>query len=212
MIESKTAYIIAAGPILNYNYVKEKIPNDAYILCADGGIKHCEKLKIAPNIIISDFDSSEDNPPKNCEVITYPSEKDDTDFSLCVKKAISLGFDNIVTFGAIGGRIDHTLGAIQIVSYCADRNVKCSLLEDKNEIYMLNSGESMILNNPQNKNISLFSYSEKCQGVFAKRVKYPLNNAELTNSFPLGISNKAISETAEISIENGKLLIILSQD
>ena len=64
----------------------------------------------------------------------------------------------------------------------------------------------------QNKNISLFSYSEKCQGVFAKGVKYPLNNAELTSSFPLGISNKAISETAEISIENGKLLIILSQD
>ena len=212
MIKSKTAYIIAAGPISNYTYVKEKIPNDAFVLCADGGIKHCEKLEIVPNIIISDFDSSENRAPLNCEVITYPAEKDDTDFSLCVKKAISLGFENIVTFGAVGGRIDHTLGAIQIVSYCADRNVKCALLENKNEVYMLNGGESMALNNPQNKNISLFSYSEKCQGVFAKGVKYPLNNAKLTNSFPLGISNKAVSETVEISLEKGKLLLILSQD
>ena len=212
MKKNKTAYIIAAGPISNYNYVKEQIPNDAFVLCADGGIKHCEKLKILPNVIISDFDSSENKYPTNCEVITYPSEKDDTDFSLCVKKAISLGFENIVTFGAVGGRIDHTLGAIQILSYCADRNVKCSLLEHKNEVYMLNSGESMAFNNPHNKNISIFSYSEKCQGVFTKGVKYHLNNAELTNSFPLGISNKAISETVEISIENGKLLIILSQD
>ena len=188
----------------------EKIAENAFVICADGGIKHCEKLGINPDIFIADFDSSETQYPKNCEVITYPSEKDDTDFSLCVKKAIELGFNNIITFGALGGRVDHTIGAIQILAYCVQKGVRCTLSDYKNQVTMLSSGDKVPVKFKDN--VSLFSYSRKCEGVTLKGMQYPLENATLTNSFPLGISNKVIEENATICIEKGLLLMVFSQD
>ena len=41
-------------------------------------------------------------------------------------------------------------------------------------------------------------------------MKYPLENAVLKNSFALGVSNEFTSEKAEISVETGTLLVVLS--
>ncbi len=209
MSKNKTAYIIAAGPIENYNYIKSLIPKNAFIICADGGIKHCETLNIKPNLIISDFDSSIEENYK-CEVIKFPCEKDDTDFSLSIKKAINLGYNNIVAFGALGGRIDHTLGAIQMLEYCLNKDVNCTLVDLKNRVQMIR-GETEILIEPKDENISIFSYSSTCEGVTLKGMKYPLENGKLTSSFPLGISNKALKKSV-ISIKKGTMLVVFSQD
>ena len=209
MPKNKTAYIIAAGPVEDYDYIKKIIPADAFIVCADGGIKHCKALNINPNLIISDFDSSvEEN--FECEILKFPCEKDDTDFSLSVKKVIELGYDNIIAFGALGGRIDHTIGAIQILEYCLNQGVKCTLVDKKNQIQMIR-GETELLIKKGSKNVSLFSYSEKCEGLTLTGMKYPLENGVLTSFFPLGISNMAI-EDAKINLKKGTMLIVFSQD
>lgn len=209
MTENKTAYIVAAGPVEDYNYIKSMISDDAFIICADGGIKHCKALNITPNLIISDFDSSHEE-LFDCEVLKYPSEKDDTDFSLSVKKAIQLGYKNIIAFGALGGRIDHTIGAIQMLEYCLKKDVTCTLADRKNRVQMI-CGETEIPVKSSNENVSIFSYSPICEGVTLKGMKYPLKNATLTSEFPLGISNKA-TEDAKIYLKKGTMLIVFSQD
>lgn len=209
MIKNKSAYIVAAGPIEDYQYIKNKIPEGAFVICADGGIKHCKILGIKPDLIISDFDSSKEE-YFDCEVLKYPAEKDDTDFSLAIKKAIELGFSNITAFGALGGRIDHTIGAIQMLEYCVDNGVSCTLVEKKNCVRMIR-GETSILIEKNNQNVSIFSYSPKCEGVILKGMKYPLENAVISSSFPIGISNKTI-EDSEIYLKSGTMLVVLSQD
>ena len=59
--------------------------------------------------------------------------------------------------------------------------------------------------------LSVFAYSEKVAGLNLKGVKYPLENAEITNFFPIGLSNEIVSESAEVSFSDGVVLVIFSK-
>ena len=59
--------------------------------------------------------------------------------------------------------------------------------------------------------LSVFSLTEKSEGVYEKGTLYELENAVLTNTFPLGISNEWKDNIAEIGVKNGTLLIITSR-
>ena len=59
--------------------------------------------------------------------------------------------------------------------------------------------------------LSLLSLTDNCEKVCASGVKYPLHNATLENTFPLGVSNEWISDTAEISVGKGIIAVITSK-
>ena len=61
-------------------------PED-YILAADGGLRHLQKLHVAPHGILGDFDSLGFVPEGAC---VFPVEKDDTDSMLAVRKGLEL--------------------------------------------------------------------------------------------------------------------------
>ena len=58
--------------------------------------------------------------------------------------------------------------------------------------------------------ISIFAHSDKCTGVCLRGLKYPLENAELSNLFPLGVSNEFLGVESEIVIGNGTAIIVYS--
>ena len=51
------AIIISNGKINDYSYYKNKIREDDYIICADGGIKHLLQMGVCPDLWLGDFDS-----------------------------------------------------------------------------------------------------------------------------------------------------------
>lgn len=55
--------------------------------------------------------------------------------------------------------------------------------------------------------VSVFCHSDRAEGVTIQGLKYTLQDAELTNGFPLGVSNEFIGERAEISVKKGILLV-----
>ena len=185
------------------------LTSDDYIICADGGYIIAQSEKINPDILIGDFDSMPENMQINCETVKLPKEKDDTDTLVCLKYGIEKGFNDFVIIGSIGGRLDHTLANIQTLAYACD-NSKNAYMCDESCYIKLIKNDSLKINNTKDKYISLFSYSQECKGVNIHGVKYVLNDATLTNNFPLGVSNESVEDEVNISVKIGSLLIIVT--
>ena len=54
----------------------------------------------------------------------------------------------------------------------------------------------------------MFSLSDASTGVCLRGVKYELENAALDNRFPLGVSNEFDAPEAEITVEQGVLIVM----
>lgn len=213
----KRCFIITAFLNGNIKYDLNINEND-FIICADGGYKFAKQAGITPNLIIGDFDSFNDNPPQNIQTLTYPTEKDDTDTMLCVKYAIEKEYEDICIVGGMGGRLDHTISNLQSMAWAIEfwntnhiKNKKISMRDCQNHVMLIMNDSIKLYGYPKEK-ISLISYSEKCTNITTKNLKWELSNAELTNSFPLGISNEFSAYECDISVKEGKLLIIKSKD
>lgn len=182
-----------------------------YILCADGGYNHAQKAGIIPHYLIGDFDSLEGNMPPDIERMTYPCEKDDTDTGLCLQAALELGCKDILIIGGLGGRFDHALANIQAMSGIAGKVQRIAIKDNKNYCTILQNN-SLCLQKQEGRHISVLSLSDESTGVSIVGAKYPLSDYTMVRTFPLGVSNEYEKDTITISVENGTLLIILSQD
>ena len=56
--------------------------------------------------------------------------------------------------------------------------------------------------------ISVFSHSDKCEGITIEGLKYTLDNATLYSYMPIGVSNEFIGEESRITVEEGTLLVV----
>ena len=189
-------------------YTKEE---SDYVICADGGITIAEESGVIPDIVLGDLDSTSCVNEKY-NFIKFPKEKDDTDTLLCLKYGMEKGFKDFVIIGGIGGRFDHTLANIQTLAYALSHNAKASIITKDAICQMISDDESIKLEKKEEFYLSLFSYSQKCEGITIEGVKYCLENASLTNSFPLGVSNEFKDDVAKISIKKGTLLVVLSRE
>jgi thiamine pyrophosphokinase len=50
--------IISNGEINNYKFFSNIVESADRIICADGGIRHAMNMKLTPDVIIGDMDSS----------------------------------------------------------------------------------------------------------------------------------------------------------
>ncbi|MCC6498646.1 MAG: thiamine diphosphokinase, partial [Anaerolineales bacterium] len=105
-------------------------PGD-FILCADGGTRHALALGVKPNLILGDMDSVDKEMLKKIqaagvEIELFPRDKDETDLELALNKAVELNPDEIIIVAALGGRMDHSLANIALLSapYLVSRNVR----------------------------------------------------------------------------------------
>ncbi len=198
-------------------YLKEKIRKclnfheSDFIICADGGYELAKKEGIVPHIVIGDFDSGNAPDQDLDNVMRVPAEKDDTDTLLCLKYGIEQGFHVFGIVGGIGGRLDHTAANLQALSYGCDLGKYVVLLNENNIATMLNPGKTTFPKREGYK-LSLFSYTEYCKNVTIRGVKYPLTDALLDHSFPIGVSNEILEEEAKVTFDKGKLLVMLSKD
>ena len=178
-----------------------------YVIAADAGYERALQAGVEPDLALGDYDSSP--VPKDAkEVICLPAEKDDTDTCFAVKKALEAGCREIVLLGALGGRLDHTMANLQTLIFLQQQGVSAMAVEQGQEITVLGEGTHYISARP-GWYLSLFSCGEQAQGVTLRGVKYPLQNADITYLWPVGVSNEFAAERAEITVSKGKLYCML---
>lgn len=60
----------------------------------------------------------------------------------------------------------------------------------------------------ENGSISIFALDQEVHGVTVCGLQYALNDATLTNDFPLGVSNAFIGQNSSITVRKGAICVI----
>lgn len=195
--------IISGGNLLKKDL--EIIKNDDFIICADSGYKYAIKYNLKVNLLVGDFDSLK-KVPINLEIVKLNKIKDDTDTFSSLKEGIKRNFKEFILLGALGKREEHSLANISILIYLKNRNLD-GIIYYKKRIYKIIKNEEIKINRKKGY-ISIFSISEKSEGIYLKNLKYELSNHVLKSEFALGIDNEFINKEALVKVENGTLLLI----
>ena len=198
----KTCIIFCAG---GFDTLLEPIGEEDYVIAADGGYVHAEKLGIRCHLVLGDFDSL-GYVPENAYV--HPVEKDDTDAMLAVRAGLERGYRRFVLYGSLDGpRLDHTLANCQTLQFLADRGAVGYLAGQR---YLITVIQNETVRFPASAEgiLSLFCMGADATGVTLTGLKYPLTDGALTCGFPMGVSNHFTGEEASVSVKSGSLLAI----
>ncbi|MDR0943675.1 MAG: thiamine diphosphokinase [Ruminococcus sp.] len=198
--------IFAAGCYYDY----KKIVLGELVIAADGGYTYCRDKKISPDVIIGDFDSLSDI-PSGIKIVKLPVVKDITDTAAAVEYAG--GFDEIHIYGGTGGRIDHTLANIAVISELSKKGKKAFLYDNGRIITAVTDGQ-VSFSPPETmpSYISVFSFSDISEGINLTGLKYPLKDAVLKSGVPLGVSNEFTKEIATVSVKHGTIIIVYDEN
>ena len=161
------------------------------------------------DLAVGDFDSGD--VPLNTKVIKYPVKKDETDGAIAIKHAIEKGYNKIRMYGAIGGLLDHTIAIISTMCLYAEKGIEIALIDGDNVVFAIHNG-MVHFSSEASGRISVFSHNDESIGVYEKGLLYTLDNYTLDNKTSLGSGNSFIGKEAEISVENGTLLIYTSKN
>ena len=185
---------------------KEVLPG-AFVIAADAGVRCAKKLGLKIDIAVGDWDSATFSEAEGAEIITLPHEKDDTDLYFAARLALERGFDEVVLLGGIGGRLDHTVSNFGTLRFLAENGARAWLVDEAHLCTVVVNGTAEI---PRQSGayLSVFSLDKESFGVTLTGVYYPLKNAVLSSSYPIGTSNEFVEETACVTVSNGALLVI----
>jgi len=196
-------YVVGAG---DYFDASLRPGETDFVIAADGGYEHLKKAGIRIDLLIGDFDSIAREPDPVCTV-RLRKEKNDTDMMAALREGLARGYREFRLYGGTGGRIDHTLANIQALAFLCENGARgmlygegCTMTAIRNGTYQFEANRSGY--------VSVFSLSDHSSGVTLRGLKYPLDRAKLVSSFPLGTSNEFTNCPGSISVENGTLLIV----
>lgn len=198
-------YIFGAGEY--FSPPPSQIKDKDFVIAADGGYLFLKEHNIPVNLVVGDFDSMSCPKEKNIEVITLPAEKDETDMGFAINEGIKRGYKVFYIYGGTGGRLDHTLANIQCICDIAKRGGR-GYLFDKDTVITAIHNDTITLSAATHGTVSVICHGDTALGVNLKGLKYPLVDAVLRNTYPLGVSNEFIGTVAQISVEHGTLVII----
>jgi thiamine pyrophosphokinase len=151
---------------------------------------------------------------KGGRLLQYPAEKDQTDLELALDYAIQQGFREILIIGALGGRLDQTLGNLSLLTnprlstprHGSGQAFDIRLDDGVEEAFFVRS-RSEVHGRPGDT-VSLAPWGAAAEGVTTEGLKWPLRGETLYSHKTRGISNTLLGEIATISLKSGLLLVV----
>jgi len=158
---------------------------------------------------IGDFDSLPNAQYRKltswCPIEKLPAHKDETDTEKGIFYALEHGYEEIILYGGLGGRMDHTLANLYLLMH---RDLPLILMDEHHLILKLKKGAYRI---PKRFTyLSFLALEETC--ITETGVAYPLHERTITPADIYPISNEIISDAAEIIILKGSVIMIQCED
>ena len=203
--------IFANGELPDLEKARLLLRSDDYIICADGGTRHAVALDIEPHLIIGDMDSAEKGQLQALQradilLELFPHDKNETDLELAIQRAIGLNPGQILVMGALGGRLDHTLGNIALLSDMLHPSLDIRLDDGVEQVLLCR--DQVQIHGASGDLVSLIPWQGSVSGIRTESLKWALDNETLYPDKTRGLSNEMLGETASVSIASGLLLVV----
>lgn len=181
------------------------------VIAVDAGLAHLEGVGVIPDIALGDFDSLgyvPENDQRGFRVMVYPAKKDKSDMELAMDLALSKGYDQLVVYGALSGRLDHTVANLQLFACFSERGVCVTGVGMDFAVRLITGPGSFSLPEGIGRGtVSVFSAGDEACGVVERGLEYPLDGATLTNRTSWGLSNELVGKPASVSVKKGTLYV-----
>jgi len=140
--DPKRIILSANGPLPNPRAILPIIEKGDFLIAVDGGLRHITNLGLTPNLIIGDLDSADPDliqslKTQDVEIRKHPAEKDQTDLELGIQSALAMKPKSIRVLGALGGRIDQTLGNIFLLTKPELAEIDIRLVDGTQEVFLI---------------------------------------------------------------------------
>lgn len=203
-MEGKSCFIVGAGSFDGMSVWPE---SGDLVIAADGGYTYLNGLGIDPDVLMGDFDSLEQVPEEHRNLFRHSPIKDDTDMALAAAYGQENGYTRFFLYGGLGGRLDHTLANIQLLTGLSKSGMEAYLIGEGIILTVLTSGR-ISFNEKAEGMISVFALGDRAEQIWERGLKYSLSDAVMTNDKTLGVSNEFLGQNCSIEVGRGSLLIL----
>ena len=202
-----TCVLVAAS---DFNAQHFKMSNERgmfdFVMAVDAGFAHLESIGCVPDMALGDFDSL-GYVPKCKKVARHPTKKDKSDLELAFDWATNRKFDAIVVYGALGGRLDHTVANLQLFARYAEQGVDVTAIGSDYAVRLVVGPDAYELPLRDTGTVSVFAMTSEAHGVIERGLEYSIDDETISNRTSRGLSNELIGKPAAVAVEEGTLLV-----
>jgi len=202
--------LLANGSWDTSGMLEALLPQVSFVIAADGAWDQALARGIPVDAVIGDFDSTQIDPDtlstRLPELHRFPADKDWTDLELALDLAIERGPQEIVIYGALGGRLDHTLANLALLARGRAHSVAVCILSGLETLRLVD--DSLVLANAMpGDTVSLIPVSDDVR-VSSLGLRYPLDNERLILGATRGVSNVVREIPASLRVHSGSVLVV----
>lgn len=178
-----TALLCGGGHALDPGFILTPVPGDL-VIAADKGYETLSRLGVHPGLVVGDFDSL-GSVPDHPQVLRLPRIKDETDTGFALRQGLKRGYRRFVLLGCLGGRLDHTVANLQLLSWLSAQGAQGVLLGEGEAAAVVTEGT---LSFPASMEgfVSVFCAGGTARGVTLEGLKYPLTTRSSPATSPGG--------------------------
>lgn len=210
-MSAKRAMVFANGRIANLKHAQALLKPGDWLIAADGGARHLMRMGLMPHLLIGDLDSLTRKEvlaleQAGVQVERHPVEKDETDLELALRAAQREGCKQVNIIGALGGRLDHSLGNLMLLHNARYAGMDIRLDDGVEEVFIIR--EKAEIFGRVGETVSLLALSQPVEKISTQGLRYPLRSETLSPGESRGISNVMEADTALVEHAGGALVCV----
>ena len=206
--------IFANGEMSDVAWVRPFLQQASHIIAADGGTRHLFQLGVLPDVVIGDMYPLSDEAwtwreEGGAELIRYQTAKDETDLELALLYARQFD-EEILLFGALGGRLDQMLANVLLLVHPALADCLVTVVERYERAWLVTRQTEF--GGEPGDTVSLIPLAGDVVVKRTTGLRWPLLDSVLSFGLARGVSNVMTAVSASVEVASGKLLCIHTLD
>jgi len=196
----KTALILLNGELRDPRAARAAARAADWLICADGGARHAAVLRLKPDFVVGDMDSSPRRGAPSGVTFVIDGDQSRSDFDKALDLSKRLGAGRVLVAAARGGSLDHELVNIGVLEKTTGLD---AVIVDGGTACLLGPGRHRL---PLKKGARFSLLAAPSARLTLEGARFALKNERLARG-SRGLGNRALG-LVRLTVREGKVWVI----